>query len=114
MDEENALLILFVLLNEDDERERSMQVHPINRRRKRKGEFYTLVQDLKFFDGLFFEYFRMSRETYDFLLDVLKQEMKEPNPKCLMKPCARAVRKTYAISFVCTTTTTARLHGKTE
>ena len=79
MDEEEALLLLYVLLS--DSEGRSMQVHPIFRERKKYGEYHILVQELKLYDGFFFDYFRMTKATYGFLLEVLRMEMKEPSSK---------------------------------
>ena len=70
--------MLFYLLNDT---ERSMQVHPIFQRRSQRGEYHLLVQELKLYDDHFFAYFRMSKATFGFLLDVLRMDMAEPSSK---------------------------------
>ena len=49
--------------------QRKFWVKPIFRVKKLKGEFHTLIQDLKLFDsGYFFKHFRMSPTKFEELL----------------------------------------------
>ncbi|CAH1979246.1 unnamed protein product [Acanthoscelides obtectus] len=50
------------------EKSRRYGIHPINKRRKKFGEFHHLYVELREYPEKFFEYLRMSISTYDFLL----------------------------------------------
>ena len=43
-------------------------VHPINKARRRLGEYHRLVQELRLDNERFYRYFRMSSEKFDLLL----------------------------------------------
>ena len=59
---------------------REVWLHPLNRTRTGKGEFYTLYPDLQHYPKKFFGVFRMDRNQFDNLLQrvapqLLKQDM---------------------------------------
>ncbi|XP_055600584.1 uncharacterized protein LOC129749586 [Uranotaenia lowii] len=51
---------------------RNFAVHPINRNRKKDGEFYRLYPELRKYPNKFRSYTRMSMETFDMVLDSIK------------------------------------------
>ena len=58
---------------------REVWVHPLNRTRTGKGEFYTLYPDLRHYPKKFFAVFRMDKNKFDNLLQrvaprLLKQD----------------------------------------
>ena len=80
MDEEECLLLCYVLLksNEKQQRNRSTQVHPLNQSRLENGEYYRLIKELKLYESQFFDYFRMTKGTFQFILEGLKTYIGEP------------------------------------
>lgn len=50
-------------------------VHPINQERKKFGEFHHLYPKLRQYPDKFFSYARMSIETFDFLLNKVKEDL---------------------------------------
>ena len=59
-------LLLLLLLAKRKKSRRAFWVHPVNRRRREKGEFHGLVQELKLYHGRFRVYFRMSVGQFEF------------------------------------------------
>ncbi|CAI6362415.1 unnamed protein product [Macrosiphum euphorbiae] len=66
-------------------------VHPIDRRRKIYGEFHHLFFDLKKSPTRFFEYLRMSIETYDFILTKICHRIRKKTTN-FKKPISPAER----------------------
>ena len=52
-------------------KKREYSVHPINKQREMFGEFHHLYGELRFLER-FFEYTRMSVQTFDFVLNKIK------------------------------------------
>ncbi|KAJ6634611.1 hypothetical protein Bhyg_13186 [Pseudolycoriella hygida] len=50
-------------------RSRRWAVHPINKGRDKKGELATLIPELEMYPERFEQYFRMSKDRFDFLLN---------------------------------------------
>lgn len=63
--------------------ERSFSVHPLNKQRKRFGEFHHLYADLRDHPSKFFEYTRMSISTYDFILLKISKRIQKKNTASL-------------------------------
>ncbi|CAH2009900.1 unnamed protein product [Acanthoscelides obtectus] len=57
------------------EKSRRYGIHPINKRRKRFGEFHHLYVELREYPEKFFEYLRMSISTYAFLLSKVNRRL---------------------------------------
>lgn len=53
----------------------SCWVHDINKSRSSYGEFNVLYKQLRNFDDKFYEYLRMTRETYDLLPSKVKGKL---------------------------------------
>jgi hypothetical protein len=69
-DHEDELLLL-LLLHRRLRRRRTVWIHPILRRRQQLGEFHRLVQELRLDEQRFFQYFRMTPETFENLLHIV-------------------------------------------
>ena len=50
---------------------REIWIHPLNKDRVEKGEFYNLYPDLRHYPAKFFQFYRMSVTKFDFLLTKL-------------------------------------------
>lgn len=59
-------------------------VHPILRQRQSVGGFYTLMSSLREDDTKFYTYFRMSKDTFDFLLQRLDTDLRKQDT-CMRK-----------------------------
>ena len=69
---EEALLWLLLRRRERRRRERKFWVHPIIENRS-DSQFQQLYRLLRLYDDKFFNYFRMSKKTFDYLLNELKE-----------------------------------------
>jgi len=58
---------------------RRFWVHPINRDRPNFGKFHTLHKRLLEYPEKFFEYYRMSPESFYELLNAVKEDLKKEN-----------------------------------
>lgn len=47
---------------------RRWAVHPINKKRNIKGENVILVKELEKYPGRYYQYFRMEKDRFDFIL----------------------------------------------
>ena len=54
---------------------REIWVHPLNRERFDKGEFYILYPDLRHNADRFYETFRMSVQQFDYLLQMVSPRL---------------------------------------
>ena len=72
------ILAVYILLTLQYEN-RDFWVHPINKDRHVKGEFFTLYQDLREYPEKFFRWYRMSIEKFDFLLGKLQPVLQKEN-----------------------------------
>ena len=54
-------------------RQRSMWVHSLTNARLYHGQYYTIMTELRNDNEKFFNYFRMSQNTFNELLSVIKQ-----------------------------------------
>lgn len=67
------LAVIAILLEEEEEsgcgeeqqRKRRFAVHPMNVKRKKEGEFYTIYKELVDDEDRFFKYFRMSKYEFE-------------------------------------------------
>lgn len=66
-DYEMSLLLL--LRKKKRKRNRTMHVHPLLVERSSKGLYHTLYGDLRQDNKMFFQYFRMSKDSFDELLE---------------------------------------------
>ncbi|KAL0124146.1 hypothetical protein PUN28_006162 [Cardiocondyla obscurior] len=54
-------------------------VHNINLRRKEKGEYHHLINNLKEDRSRYENYFRMTKEEFEVLHDLIKEDIKTEN-----------------------------------
>lgn len=67
---------------EKDQVHRRFAVHPYGKKRAEKGQFNVMYEDLRRFPDTFFSYYKMSVNTFDELLNILKSDLeKEQNIK---------------------------------
>ena len=76
MQEEDDILSSFLLcLLTKPKRKRKYWVHPLLQLRRQRGEYFTLVRELKSFEDKFFGYFRMNQDCFDYLVDKIRPFM---------------------------------------
>ena len=68
--------LLVLLRRKYKKRKRQYRIHPILAVRYLEGSFYTLLEKLKSQDSKFFNYFRMSVSTFEFLVMRLSDRIK--------------------------------------
>jgi hypothetical protein len=51
---------------------RKYSVHPVNQKRTKRGEFHHLYHQLKQYPDRFYEYFRMSQSTFNYILRLIE------------------------------------------
>ncbi len=75
------LLLLMLLrrrkLHEKKRKRRSCWVHPLNLERAARGLFHTLFDDLQVHGPKFFQYYRMSRNTFYEILDGITDKIQK-------------------------------------
>ena len=72
------ILAVYILLTLQYEN-RDFWVHPINKDRHLKGEFFTLYKDLREYPDKFFRWYRMSIEQFDYILEKLRPVLQKDN-----------------------------------
>ncbi|XP_055913145.1 uncharacterized protein LOC129946823 [Eupeodes corollae] len=65
-------LLVSLLINKTRKR---FHVHPFNANRKIEGEYVSLIRLLEKYPEKFFTYFRMSKETFDYILSLVKNNL---------------------------------------
>ncbi|KAJ8936306.1 hypothetical protein NQ314_012422 [Rhamnusium bicolor] len=71
-------LTLF-LLRKRRKRRAEYWVHPLNTRRLECGEYHRLCQELETYPARYFQYFRMSRNQFEKLHNMLADEISKEN-----------------------------------
>lgn len=77
---ENKLLMIALILDEEEEEQvvkKRKWVHQAWTKRPTEGEFSTLYKELMDDGTKFFEYFRMSEHSFNFLLNKLEVHLKK-------------------------------------
>lgn len=72
--EEEALLWLLLRRKKRRRRNRLFWVHPITER-KNESQFKLLYDSLRKYDDKFFDFFRMNKNTFDYILSHLKSSL---------------------------------------
>ena len=75
-EEELENVAAFLVVNE---RQRNKWVHEINVRREELGEYHRLVQELNEHPDRYHMYFRMTREEFNFLHELIKEDIIKQN-----------------------------------
>lgn len=72
-----------ILLDEDDEavkkKQKRLWVHKMLQKRKTEGEYHTLYKELVDDERKFYQYFRMSKYQFYYLLDKISTDIKKEN-----------------------------------
>lgn len=76
-EEELETVALFVALNEESKKSYRVWIHDINTKREQLGEFHRLVPQLRKDSRRFHMYFRMSKEEFDFLHVLIRNDIKK-------------------------------------
>jgi len=58
---------------------RKLWVHDINMKRKEKGEFHNLIKELEEHPNRYEKYFRMTKDEFNFLHDLIRGDIKTRN-----------------------------------
>ena len=77
------LYLLYVRKNKNLKRRRQW-IHPIIRVRYLEGSYYTLFEKLTTDENKFFNYFRMSSTTYEYILANISDEIKKKDTQFRM------------------------------
>ncbi|KAJ8896303.1 hypothetical protein PR048_001647 [Dryococelus australis] len=62
-------------------RRQRVWMHPITAERLESGQFYTIMSELKEDDSKFFNYFRTSHKSFEYLLNLLKMNIEKVDMK---------------------------------
>lgn len=75
MEVEEALLLYTLAWRKKKQRKKRMWVHPIISEREAKGTFHVLYYQLRQHPDKFFNYFRMSIQSFDELHNILREHI---------------------------------------
>ncbi|XP_050500955.1 uncharacterized protein LOC126880922 [Diabrotica virgifera virgifera] len=80
LQEEEALLVAALLdeerqFNQIRRKRRDVWVHDINLKRKQQGEFHKLYPELRRDENRFYTYYKMNFESFDEILDLIKNDI---------------------------------------
>ena len=62
-------------------------VHSINQSHKQFGKFNTIYKDLRKYPDMFYTYYRMSTEQFDYILAQIEHSIYKPNTKNVPVHC---------------------------
>lgn len=69
-DSEDEVLLLYAMAKS---KKKKLWVHEINKRRDQYGEYHRLCRELETHEDRFFKYFRMSRDCFEEIHDLISQ-----------------------------------------
>lgn len=72
---ETAVITALILRKRKNNRQKRFWVHPIVSGRLTNGQFYKLFDSLSEHPDKFFQYFRMSNTSFDYLLSLVKKQI---------------------------------------
>lgn len=75
MEVEEAICVYLLLRKKERKKKRQYWVHPILRDRFTHGQFQTLYPKLRSFEPKFFNYLRMSINSFDELLEMISKQI---------------------------------------
>ncbi|XP_062556435.1 uncharacterized protein LOC134221259 [Armigeres subalbatus] len=81
---------------------REFAIHPINRNRKRDGEFYRLYDDLREYPEKFRSFTRMDMDTFDVILSLIERKLMKNWTNCNREPILPCERLIITIRFLAT------------
>ncbi|XP_070388955.1 uncharacterized protein [Dermacentor albipictus] len=68
-------LLLLKLSDLEKKRKRQICVHPVWQQRRKQGEYHTAFQDMRKDPPMFFKYYRMLPDKFDFLHQLVKNDL---------------------------------------
>lgn len=71
------IISLLILYRRRRLRQRQWWVHPIISSRQSEGKFYLLHEKLKMFPKKFFEFYRMSQSSFNYLLTAVNRNLQK-------------------------------------
>lgn len=74
-----VILCVLLVIRHRRLRQRKWWIHPLLTNRKSEGMFFTLHHKLRKYPDKFFEYYRMSETSFDYLLSVVSGSIKKKN-----------------------------------
>lgn len=77
----NVILSVLLVYRRRRLRKRNWWIHPIICNRKSEGMFHTLHSKLKKYADKFFEFYRMSQNSFDILLRTVSPSLKKKDTK---------------------------------
>jgi len=77
-EEEIETVAALIVLQEDVKSSRTW-VHAVNKNREKLGEFHHLVPELRQCSKRFHMYFRMSKEEFDYLHELIRSDIQKQN-----------------------------------
>jgi hypothetical protein len=82
---------LLLLKKKEKLQRRRFWVHPINKNRDARGLYTTLVQELRLYNDRHIKYFRMSKESFDFLLSQIRTKItkEDTNMRLAIEPALK-------------------------
>lgn len=79
MDDNELLAIAFLLAKQKKENRRRYWVHPLNSMRIKENQFHNLTVKLRAYPEKFFDYYRMSINSFDELLQLVRDRITKEN-----------------------------------
>ena len=76
-DSETDALLAIYYLRRRKRRRRRFWVHPIIQKRQKYGEFHHLVRELESHPDKFKEYFRMTKQQFDSVVELIQDDIKK-------------------------------------
>lgn len=67
--------------SEESSTTRKWSVHPLWRERQEKGEYVNLCKDLRSYEDKYWDYFKMTKESFDILYMKIKDDLTKGNTK---------------------------------
>ncbi|XP_063586006.1 uncharacterized protein LOC134763464 [Penaeus indicus] len=107
--EEEALSLLILLRRRRRRRRRALWMHPITASRLTHGQFYMIMSDLRADDDKFFDYFRMTQESFNELLAIIGPHIRKDSTH-LRKSIPAEERLAMTLRFLATGCSSSELH----
>lgn len=98
------LTAIALLLDEDEEdrvkaKKKRLWVHECQRKRKSEGEFWTLYKELDDDETKFYQYFRMTKSKFNYLLQKVNEDLIKSNT-CLREAISPRERLAVCLRLV--------------
>eukprot|EP00118_Oscarella_pearsei_P015909 m.147748 g.147748 ORF g.147748 m.147748 type:complete len:152 (+) comp38474_c0_seq3:202-657(+) len=100
----DEVTVLALIIRRRCKRRRRMWVRKIFQKRKEQGDYHALLQEMRLSDrDAHFSYLRMSKETFDVLMDMVEPRLKRRSYRSSRRPeISAAERLALTIRFLAT------------